>query len=213
MKKITSIEQQKRNKDRYNIYLAEHFAFGVCVETLLSHNMKEGDELDDDFVNQVLKVEEQNKAVSFAMHFLTARKRSEKEVSVKMKQKGYEEDLIEHTLIKLREFGYIDDKDFTQSLINDRRNLKKVGKRLLVQELRMKGIDTEIIEELVSESATDDSEYENALALAGKKAENLSGEDPRSIKNKLYQFLLRKGYSSNIITRVLRQLAVGGSEE
>ncbi len=159
------------------------------------------------------KPKEPAKALDFALHFLAARKRSEKEIVTKMRQNEYGDEEIEETLIKLREFGYIDDRDFAQSLINDQRSFKKAGKRVLVQELRAKGVGSELIEEMISLNATDESEFDNALALANRKLENLSGEDQRSIKNKLYQFLLRKGYSSNIIARVLRQLALGGSEE
>lgn len=159
------------------------------------------------------KFSEPIKALDCALYFLGHRKRSEKEIITKLRQKDYEDVDIEETLVKLRELGFIDDADFAQSLINDRRNFSKVGKRVLVQELRAKGIDGEIIDEMVSLNATDESEFENALALAEKKAANLSGQDSQAIKNKLYQFLLRKGYSSNIIARVLRHLALGGNEE
>jgi regulatory protein len=165
------------------------------------------------FKKAAKKSSEPIKALDCALYFLGHRKRSEKEIITKLKQKDYEEAEIEETLVKLRELGFIDDADFAQSLINDRRNFNKVGKRMLVQELRAKGINGEIIDEMVSLNATDESEFDNALALAEKKAAALAGQDSQAIKHKLYQFLLRKGYSSHSIARVLRHLALGGNEE
>jgi regulatory protein len=47
MKKITSISQQKKNKNRLNVFLDDEFAFGMDKYVFLSQRLKIGDEVDE----------------------------------------------------------------------------------------------------------------------------------------------------------------------
>ncbi len=201
--KITKIEQQKNNKERINIYINGEFAFGLMMEIKYKYDLKEGMELDEDYIQKVLKEEELSKAKDQALKFLTYRQRSKKEIINKLKSKGYEEDIIENTLSYLEEYGLVNDVEFAKAFMRDKINLNKFGPTRIKYELYKKGIDDSIIEEVLEE---DDEEYTRALVLAKKKLSSYKKDDKKAIYRKLGGFLQRKGYSYDCINRVLKEL-------
>lgn len=201
--KITKIEQQKNNKERINIYINDEFAFGLMMEIKYKYDLKEGMELDEDYIQKVLKEEELSKAKDQALKFLTYRQRSKKEIINKLKSKGYEEDIIENTLSYLEEYGLVNDVEFAKAFMRDKINLNKFGPTRIKYELYKKGIDDSIIEEVLEE---DDEEYTRALVLAKKKLPSYKKDDKKAIYRKLGGFLQRKGYSYDCINRVLKEL-------
>ncbi|NLV75851.1 MAG: recombination regulator RecX [Tissierellia bacterium] len=201
--KITKIEQQKNNKERINIYINGEFAFGLMMEIKYKYDLKEGMELDEDYIQKVLKEEELSKAKDQALKFLTYRQRSKKEIINKLKSKGYEEDIIENTLSYLEEYGLVNDVEFAKAFMRDKINLNKFGPTRIKYELYKKGIDDSIIEEVLEE---DDEEYTRALVLAKKKLPSYKKDDKKAIYRKLGGFLQRKGYSYDCINRVLKEL-------
>jgi len=207
LSKITMIEIQKRNKKRYSVYVDDKFALGVSEDTLIKYNLKKGLEIDETFLNDILKMEEQVKANSYALNLLSYRARSEKEIVDKMKEKEYESDVIEKTIKYLYDNKYLDDKLFAEAYARDKINFKKIGKQVLKQELYQKGVDKEIVAEIVEELVDEDIEYENALNLAIKKRRtSYRKDDKQALYRKLGAFLQRKGYTYDIVSKVLKEV-------
>ena len=61
--KITSIEPQKRNKDRFSIYIDDKFYMGVNQDVVLKHFLTKGMEVDEEFLNDVIKTEEKKQLI------------------------------------------------------------------------------------------------------------------------------------------------------
>ena len=133
---------------------------------------------------------------------MTYRQRSEKEIIDKLKRKGFSEDIIENTLIYLKEYNLINDLEFSKSFVNDKINLNKFGPERIKYELYRKGISQEIIEKVLAE----DEEYDRALELAKKKLPSYKNDDKNAKYRKLGGFLQRKGYSYECISKILREL-------
>jgi len=131
MKKITKIEQQKKNKSRYSIFINEEYSFSVSEDAVVKYSLAKNMELDDDFLEDILKAEEQNKANSYGLKLLSYRGRSEKEIRDKMREKGYELEIVEKTTEFLKEYDYINDSVFAENFIKDRINIKKLGEKTL----------------------------------------------------------------------------------
>lgn len=207
MPKITKIEQQKKNSRRYSIYINEEFSFGVHEDTLVKFKLAKGMELDNDFIEQILKEEEQNKANNYALRLLSYRMRSKKEIITKMHDKGYENNIIDRTISYLNQYGYINDREYALSYIKDSMSLKKLGHHRIKAELFQKGISKDLIEEALSQLKDNDEEYEHALELAEKKLNGSYKNDDRVAQyRKIGSFLQRKGYSYDIITKILNRL-------
>lgn len=204
--KITKIEQQKRNKDRFSLFIDDEFYMGIDQDVIIKHYLTKGMEVDEKFLNEIIKTEEQNKSNNTALNYISFKPRSEKEVRTKLKDKEFDEDIIDNTIEFLYKYNYINDYDYGKALINDKKNFKKAGKNLLKQELYKKGIDKDTIEELIEESYDYDEEYEMAYAVAIKKYNLIKNEDKNSIYRKLYSLLGRKGYAFEIINKVVKNV-------
>lgn len=210
--KITSIEPQKRNKDRFSIYIDDKFYMGVNQDVVLKHFLTKGMEVDEEFLNDVIKTEEKNKAINTACNYLGFKPRSEKEVRDKLRDKGFEDEIIEDTIDFLYKYKYLNDYDYGKALINDKKNFKKAGKNLLKQELYKKGIDKDMILELVEETYDYDEEYQMAYEVCLKKYKLIKNEDRNAIYRKLSSLLARKGYAFDIINKVIKEVTSSNIE-
>lgn len=204
--RITDIESQK-NRDRVNIYIDHKFAFGLTYEISYKYGLEIDKEVDLDFIENVLKAEEQIKTNNSALNLIAYRQRSVKEIYQSLKKKGYEEIYILKTIEYCKAQNYLNDEHFAQSFIKDKQNLNKLGSKRIRYELINKGISNEIIEKTLQIEPED--EYDIALEMAEKKVNSYSGQDRNSIYRKLGGFLQRKGYPYDIVTRVLNQVLDG----
>ncbi len=207
MKKITDIVMQKRNKDRVNIYIDNMFAFGLTNELRYKFDLQINQELEESFIENVIKAEEQSKVTMAALNLISYRQRSIKEINDKLIEKGFEASFIEISIEYCKELNYLNDEHFARSFINDKQNLNKFGSKRIKYELIKKGISKDIIEEQLD--IDPDEEYEIALVLAEKKINSYKNDDRNSIYRKLSGFLLRKGYPYDVVKKVLNIILEG----
>lgn len=197
---ITNIELQKNN-DRVNIYIDDKFAFGLSVELRFKYGLHIGDEIEQNFIDDILKSEEKAKVTNYALKLLSYRQKTEAEMFKALKRKGYDDTFIEHTISYLKENKYIDDLEYARMFIKDKQNLSKLGPNRIKFELLKKGISKEIIDSTLNISSNE--EYDSAYELALKKQKSYLGQDKYAVYRKLGGFLQRKGYSFDTISKVL----------
>lgn len=204
--KITKIEPQKRNRKRMSVYIDGAFAFGVDMEVAYVCGLKEGLEVDKEWIDAVVQKEELLRAQNYALNLLSFRARSEKEIAERMAQKGYEPFIIDKTIAYLKEQGYINDKAFAEAFIKDKLELNGHGRNRIRWELYKKGVSRELVDELLEEVVTPDEEYEKAKMLAERKMK-LWQKDSKPVQyRKLSGLLARKGYSFDLVSKVAREL-------
>lgn len=204
--KITKIEPQKRNKNRVSVYIDETFAFGVDMEVAYTCGLKEGLDIDRQWLDEVVRKEEQFRAQNYALNLLSYRARSEREIMERMQQKGYESSVIEDTIAYLKEQGYLDDYAFAEMFIRDKSELNKYGQNRIKTELYKKGVAREVINGLIEEMIDSNSEYEKAKELAKKKIKSYQQDSKQALYRKLNGFLIRKGYPYDVVSRVVKEL-------
>lgn len=200
---ITNIEMQK-NKKRVNIYIDDEFAFGLDKEISYKNNLYIGLELQKEFIDNLLKVEEKNKVIDAALHYLSYRQRSERETYQKLKSKGYSDIDISSAIDYCKSKNYINDRNFAISYINDKTNLNKYGSTRIRYELIKKGVHENIIDEVLKLDFND--EYSVALQLGEKKISTYKSDDRNSKYRKLGGYLQRKGYPYEVVSKVLKEL-------
>ena len=198
--KITNIEPQ-RNKNRVNIYVDNNFSIGIEEELRFKYGLTVGMEVTDEFVKDILESEEQNKVTSHALNLLSYRQRSEKEIYTSLKRKNFEDHYINNAIDYCKENNYINDQAFAEAFVRDKINLNKLGSERIRYELILKGISKDIIDSVLILDRNE--QYETALELAMKKLNSYKNDDKNSIYRKLSGFLQRKGYSYDIISKVM----------
>lgn len=201
---ITKIEAQKRSKDRVNIYVDEEYFMAVYAELVYTHSLKKGMEIDKESLENLLHDEMYMKAKNKALTILSKSDQSEKKLKEKLLN-DFDENIVEDVIDFLKGYTLINDNLLAEKIVHDNMNLSKFGKNKIKQNLYNKGIAASDIQDALSQIDPDD-EYENAKYLAGKRLKRLKGEDKNKINQKIYQHLAYKGFSYDIIKRVLREL-------
>ncbi len=201
---ITKIEAQKRSKDRVNIYVDEEYFMAVYTELVYTHSLKKGMEIDKESLENLLHDEMYMKAKNKALTILSKSDQSEKKLKEKLLN-DFDENIVEDVIDFLKGYKLINDNLLAEKIVHDNMNLSKFGKNKIKQNLYNKGIAASDIQDALSQIDPDD-EYENAKYLAEKRLKRLKGEDKNKINQKIYQHLAYKGFSYDIIKRVLREL-------
>jgi regulatory protein len=201
---ITAIEQQDRDPERVSIFLDERFAFGLGAEQALAEGLRIGDELSEVRVAALRALDEGGRATTAALRLLALRPRSIREVSDRLRQRGYSQQAIEAAVAKLEGWRYVDDADFARFWVENREQHKPRGRRLLEQELRRKGVDRETVRDAIDAAELD--ELGSAMEQGRAKLRTYSGLEPRVVRRRLGGYLARRGYDVETVRRVLARL-------
>ena len=144
-------------------------------------------------------------AKAAALRFLKIRPRSIAELKEKLGAKGFSSLEIGTAVQELIASGLLDDRAFTRSWINYRL-ARPFGFRRIIQELKLKGIDQEIIEQAVIEIKESYNPEKTALELAQRRWQRSPDIDPLKKKKRVLDFLLRRGFDAGIAMKVLKKL-------
>ena len=201
---ITKIEAQKRKEDRVNIYVDEKFFMAIYKELVFTFNLKKGDNIDEEYLNKILKDEMFLKGKNKALNILSKASQSEKKIREKLNE-DFEEDTIDDVIDFLKKYNFINDGELASKIVNTNVNLNKYGKNKIKQNLYNKGIEKSAIDEAISEIDYD-AEFENALYLAQKRYDRVKNEDPKKAYAKIANHLAYKGCNYDIIKSVLNKI-------
>jgi regulatory protein len=151
---------------------------------------------------------------NLSLNYLSFRPRSEKEVTdyltkkikdkkLNLKSESDGDEIISKIIKKLKEYKFIDDTAFAKFWIEQRLKSKHKPIRAVEFELKQKGIHKEIINELLSEIESKDSDLNNAKLLADRKMDYYRNLPPDKRREKVLSFLMRKGFSYDTAKKAL----------
>jgi regulatory protein len=116
----------------------------------------------------------------------------------KLKRLQTPSDVIERIVSKLVDNGFIDEERFAKAFVRDKYRFNKWGTYKIVQNLRMKQIESDIIDKALQE--IDRKEYlENLKNLIHAKQKSIHAKNSFELKNKLIRFALSRGFEQNDI--------------
>ncbi len=209
MSTITSVEPQKKNPRRYNIFLDGEFAFGADEDLVVSERLVPGKVIDENDLNHLIEEAEIGKLMEKMYGLFSVRARSEKEVrdylknlSFKRKLKDREEIsnlTIDQLVEKLKQKEMLNDLEFAKAWVESRRRSKGKSIRALKMELMKKGIGREIIEEVTSDQSQESSEKDLASKALEKKMRVWKNLSRPEFKKKAISYLMRQGFDYSLI--------------
>lgn len=112
--------------------------------------------------------------------------------------KGYTADIIQQVIVQLSEFNYLDDKAFARQFIESRIRYKPKSVFALEFELRKKGIDQALAQELLTEY----NDTDLALKAVENKKQAWAKLDETECKKKLMNFLRYRGFDYHVYQTV-----------
>ncbi|MCW2857956.1 MAG: regulatory protein RecX [Marmoricola sp.] len=135
---------------------------------------------------------------------LAGRARSRSDLAAKLAQRDVPDEIATRLLDRFEEVGLIDDTAFAAEWVAQRQEGKGLAKRALAQELRRKGIDDEVARDAL-DSVNEEDEVAAARVLVQRKLRTMRDLDQQVAIRRLVGMLARKGYSSGVAFRVVRE--------
>lgn len=195
---ITKIEPLGKNRSR--IYIDEQLAFALYRGELSRYGIKEGCELTEESYREIMEEVLVKRAKLRCMNLLKAMDRTEFQLRQKLSQGDYPEDIIDIALGYVKSYGYVNDASYAEQYIDSRR--ERDSRKKIICDLMQKGIEKGIIEAAFEEKEPVDEE---ALIRRWMEKKHMEPETatPKE-KQKMYMFLMRKGFSPGEVSRALR---------
>lgn len=172
------------------LYRSEAAQLSIEVQCSLT------DENYDYLINEIVG----KRAKKRAMHILEQMDRTEHQLREKLARGEYPQECIDSAVEYVKKYRYLDDERFASSYV--RYHQEKLSRQQLSVKLTQKGVSKDIIAEAL------EMEYE---ADDGEKIRNLLSKrhfDPdntdRQENNKIYQYILRRGFKSSDILKEMR---------
>ena len=135
---------------------------------------------------------------------LTGRARTRSELADKLASRNVPDDVATRLLDRFEEVGLIDDAAFAREWVAQRQSGRGLARRALAQELRRKGIDDEVAREVLDD-VDDEDEVEAARRLVQAKLRSVRSLDRDKAVRRLVGMLARKGHSSSVAFRVVKE--------
>lgn len=197
---ITALKLQKRNRQRVNVYLDGEFAFGLS--RIVAAWLAVDQQVSDEKIAQLQDQDAHETAYQQALKFLNYRQRSQAELRRNLLAHQVPESIVASVLQRLQQNGLINDRSFATNWVENRLEFHPRGKRALVMELRQRGLDDEAIEQAVEEVDEERMAYEAAI----KQQRKLDTTEWQLFRQKMTNFLLRRGFNFDVINPVVRRV-------
>lgn len=193
---VTKIERQKKDPDRYSLFIDGDFALGVRSATLDRTGLSRGDAVSPETLECLKADDEQGRARAAALRYAGRRRRTEHEIRTKLASLEFSPGAIEGAVLALRGSGLADDRAYVRAFIHDAQLHRPAGARLILYRLRGKGILPDLLRGEIE--AALGPEDEAALA-ARSAAPYLIKLDRRGATGKAF----RPGEKASLLRRYL----------
>lgn len=207
-KTITAIRFQKRDKDRVNLFLDGAYAFPLPA--VVAADLRIGQRLSEREIGTLKEADLHSRGYNRALRFLAVRPRSQAEVRRNLEAfrpregRRLSEAQIESIIARLHEQEFLDDRAFARFWVEQRNRFRPVAPRALRYEMRLKGVDDSVAEEIIDEMSDAASACE---AAARSRLYRWREEtDPMQFRRKMASFLQRRGFGWDVAGEVVDRI-------
>lgn len=147
-----------------------------------------------------------DRARQYGYLLLRYRPRSVKEFYQRLIKKGFADETANKVIEEFKRRGLLDDKKFAEVWVSERISLKPAGKSLIKRELKIKGINSELIDRALEGAKPFYDEQKIAKELAEKRFRILGKLEKQKKKRRVYAYLARRGFSSDAIWKAINEI-------
>ena len=138
-------------------------------------------------------------------YYCSYQERCHQEVVQKSYDLGMRSDEIDAIVVHLLQHNFLNEERFARSFARGKHRIKLWGKIRIVNELKHRHISAPNIKCALTE--IDEAEYQNTLdALAERHWDTIRETNVQKKKKKFCDYLLRKGWESNLVYEKLKEL-------
>ncbi len=190
-------------KSRYRIVLNEEITFVLYKGEMNRLNIRRGEEVMKDTYLHIFHEILPKRAKLRCMNLLQTKDYTHRQLEDKLKQGEYPKEIIEDAIAYVESYGYVDDEKYVRDFIEY--NISKKSRMRIENDLMRKGIRRELIDKIFDELKEDGMEIDEITMIRElmlKKNYNFQSATYEE-KRKMYAFLSRKGFCSDVIGRAL----------
>lgn len=202
---VTDIVEVTKTKSR--VFLDGEFAFVLYKGELRLYKIRKGEEISQETVNEILEVLLPKRAKKRSLMLLQKKDYTEEELRRKLCDGEYPSMAVEEAVAYVKSFHYIDDDRYCRAYINCYSS--KWSRQQITTKLMTKGVDKEricrVFEELQQEGELEDTEEKLIQDILRKKHYDPQTADWKT-RQKMYQHLMYKGFSSEKIRKTLGEV-------
>lgn len=145
-----------------------------------------------------------------ALRLLSYKPRSIAEMRLRLLEKDWaDEAIVDQVVARLEELGYLNDEQLAAGFAGSRLTVKPLGRARLRRDLQRRKLPAQTIENALDEAYGQQSE-EELIERAIKKRRRLKGAPKtREEAKKLFDYLMRRGFSYDLVARKVREASKG----
>lgn len=140
------------------------------------------------------------------LRLLSVRMRSRRELEIRLRRKGFRAEAIGEALDDLERVGLVDDGKFARLFLESRFRLRPRSYKVLMSELRAKGLAEELIKEVVDECRLEVTEEDLARMALSRKTKSFKGASPDEARARAARYLAGKGFAPSLIAEVVNDI-------
>lgn len=186
------------DKRRSKVILDEDFTLVLYRGDIKRFKIEEGKLFSEEAYEELLHEVLFKRARERVLFLLKSSDKTEQELIRKLKDGGYPKEAIDYAIGFLKEHRFINDENYGRRYVEY--NSGRKSEKQIRYELQRKGLDKEVIRDILEEQPVD--EESQIKAYIRKKCRNPEEMD-RKDRSKVIASLARKGFSYEAITRVL----------
>jgi len=194
----------KGNKSGFSVNLSSGINLVLSAELFLENSFLKGQILSEQKVQHLQDESTKTILSNKILNFISYRHRSRQEIRNKFIVRGYSEKIINSSISKLEELGYIDDNLFAEMFIKSLVKEKKLGRCAVNYKLSPHSLDKNLVSELLDEIY---EKYPTKVLLEYHINKFLNvKEKSNKNKSKLYNLLKRKGFIYSEFESVINEI-------
>lgn len=188
---LTAAEPRRRGF--VQLFLDGEAAVKLDAQVFLQSGLKPGDQVSDQELFELIQASDARRAQEKALYLLEYRNYSKWELTEKIARTAASREAAQAAAGRMEELGLIDDRRFGEDYARELFSRKGYGARRAAQELRRKGLDQELVQELVEKYGSPEQSGENIRRVLEKKYPGWREDE--KVRRRAFAALQRLGYS------------------
>ncbi len=198
---LTAAEPRRRGF--VQLFLDGEAAVKLDAQVFLQSGLKPGDQVSDQELFELIQASDARRAQEKALYLLEYRNYSKRELTEKIARTAASREAAQAAAGRMEELGLIDDRRFGEDYARELFSRKGYGARRAAQELRRKGLDQELVQELVEKYGSPEQSGENIRRVLEKKYPGWREDE--KVRRRAFAALQRLGYSYQEVREAMGQ--------
>ncbi len=200
---VAHIQRVGKSMDRFDVVLDDSRKFRVRAEVLMRLGISIGRELSQADLERLKQEAELAEAKEAGFRLLAHRARTVADLRKRLKSRKFSARAIDETVRILKQQGLLDDEAYAKQFIHDCLTMRPMGARRIIQELCRRGVDEDLVRDVVNSLVDQATETRAALRAARQRLERLKKLDEDAARHKVRAFLARRGFDEDVIDDVV----------